>query len=259
MTRFDLPADLRVLVTAGASGLGRAMAEAFAQHGAKVHVCDLSLDALATLGSELPNVSTSHVDVSNLDEVERLFQDVRDRLGGLDVLINNAGIAGPTAAIQETSIQEWQRTIEVNLNGQFYCLRLAVPMLKNSPNACIINMSSVAGRLGYPLRSAYAASKWGVIGLTKSLAMELGEAGIRVNAILPGLVDGPRAREVIATRAQHLGRTAAEMEEAFVANTSLKRMIQEEDIASMALFLASSAGRNITGQALSVCGDVRMI
>jgi NAD(P)-dependent dehydrogenase (short-subunit alcohol dehydrogenase family) len=174
----------------------------------------------------------------------------------LDVLVNNAGIAGPTAKVEDISIADWDRTVAVDLNSMFYCARLAVPLLKAAGGGSIINLSSAAGRLGFPLRTPYAAAKWGVIGLTKSLAGELGPANIRVNAILPGAVEGDRVKRVIAARAEARNISYDEALEQLVAPISLRRMVKAEDIANMALFLATSAGANISGQALSVCGDL---
>jgi NAD(P)-dependent dehydrogenase (short-subunit alcohol dehydrogenase family) len=168
-----------------------------------------------------PDWSTSLCDVSQEPQVAQLFEDVATELGGLDVLVNNAGIAGPTGGIESLSSEDWNQTIDVNLNAQFYCTRLAVPMLKQSDNASIICISSVAGRLGYAYRTPYAATKWAIIGLVKSLAIELGSHGIRVNALLPGIVEGPRIEQVIADRAAEVGVTHEEMTEEYINKVSL--------------------------------------
>jgi NAD(P)-dependent dehydrogenase (short-subunit alcohol dehydrogenase family) len=259
MLQPNIRKGLRVLVTAGASGIGRAIAGAFAENGARVHICDVKADVLAQCVKELPAVSGTLADVSVEADVERLFQDVRRTLGGLDVLVNNAGIAGPTGGIEQISPADWRRTIDVNLNGQYYCTRLAVPMLRKVTDGAIINLSSLAGRLGFANRTPYAASKWAVIGLTKSLAIELGTSGIRVNAILPGIVEGPRQEGVIRARAELANVSYTEIETELTNRASLKRMVTADDIAAMALFLCSPAGRNISGQALSVCGDVQTL
>jgi NAD(P)-dependent dehydrogenase (short-subunit alcohol dehydrogenase family) len=182
---------LRVLVTAGAAGIGRAIADAFVEDGARVHVCDINEAALAECRATL-GVTTSLTDVSREDQVKRLVDDAAGALGGLDVLINNAGIAGPTGTVDEIATRAWRDTIDINLNGQFYCAHYAVPLLRAAGEAAIINMSSAAGRFGYAFRTPYSASKWAIVGFTQSLAKELGPAGIRVNAILPGIVKGPR-------------------------------------------------------------------
>jgi NAD(P)-dependent dehydrogenase (short-subunit alcohol dehydrogenase family) len=172
----------RVLITAGAAGIGRVMAQTFVSAGAKVHVCDVVQSALDHTVKAL-GVTATLCDVSDLKQVDELFADAKKRLGGLDVLVNNAGIAGPTAKVEDIGIDDWRRCIDIDLNGMFYCTRLAVPMLKAAGGGTIINLSSAAGRLGFPFRTPYAAAKWGVVGFTKSLSMELGTDKIRVNAI----------------------------------------------------------------------------
>jgi len=259
MLQPTIKKGLRVLVTAGASGIGRAIVGAFVESGARVHICDISKETLAQCAKELPQVSSTIADVSVEADVERLFQDVRRSLGGLDVLVNNAGIAGPTGGIDQISPDEWRRTIDINLNGQFYCTRLAVPMLREAKDGAIINLSSLAGRMGFPNRTPYAASKWAVVGLTKSLAIELGPFGIRVNALLPGIVQGPRQDGVIKARAELAGVSFAEIEAELTNRASLRRMVTADDIAATAVFLCTPAGRNISGQALSICGDVQTL
>jgi len=175
------------------------------------------------------------------------------------VLVNNAGIAGATAPVEEISIGDWERTIAVDLSGMFYCTRLAVPLLKQAGGGSIINMSSAAGRLGFLLRTPYAAAKWAVVGFTKSLAMELGPSNIRVNAIQPGVVEGERIDRVISAKAKALGKSFDEIRDQMVSKVSLRRMVSPYDIANMALFLATDAGRNVSGQALSVCGNVEAL
>ncbi len=189
---------LRVLVTAGASGIGLATARAFAREGARVYLCDVDATALGAIALSDPALQQTQCDVADPIAVAKLFETATAALGGLDVLVNNAGIAGPTAACEDVDLAEWQRTLAVNLTGQFLCAQRAIPWLKASHNASIANLSSAAGRFGFPLRTPYAASKWGVIGLTKSLSIELGPYGVRVNAICPGSVAGPRIDAVFA-------------------------------------------------------------
>ncbi|MCA8906725.1 MAG: SDR family oxidoreductase [Rhodospirillaceae bacterium] len=250
---------LRVLVTAGAAGIGAVIAEGFLQAGAQVLICDIDAAALAGFAAAHPEVLTSETDVSDAAAVEHLFEEVTARLGGLDVLVNNAGVAGPTGPVDQLAIDEIRRTFDVDLMGQFQVVRLAVPMLRASGDGAIINMSSVAGRLGYPLRTPYAAAKWGVVGFTASLAKELGPDGIRVNAILPGVVRGPRIERVIRDRAVAAGVSYEDMEAQYLKLSSLRRMVEPEDIATMALFLCSPAGANISGQAISVCANVETL
>ena len=180
-------------------------------------------------------------------------------LGGLDVLVNNAGIAGPTARVEDVSPEDWDRCIEVCLTSQFNCARLAIPHLKASKNASIINLSSAAGKNGFAMRSPYSAAKWGVIGFTKSLAIELGEFGIRVNAILPGLVAGDRIRRVLEAKAQRLGTSFKEIETQAFTYTSIKDYILPQQLADQMVFIASPRGSTISGQAIAIDGDTKML
>jgi len=250
---------LRVLVTAGASGIGATVARAFHEAGAHVHVCDIDRAALDRFNTDAPGISTSMADASNPHDVDLVFADVQGALGGLDVLVNNAGIAGPTGPIETLEAADWDRTISVNLNSQYYFARRAIPMLAASTNPSVIAMSSVAGRLGYGFRTPYAASKWAIVGLMKSLAIELGPRGIRVNAILPGTVEGDRMRNVIAARAAVAGVDEDVMRNEYLDKISLRRMVTAEDVAAMSLFLCSPAARNVTGQAISVDGNIEYL
>ena len=244
--------DLRVLVTAGAAGIGQAITTALVETGARVHICDV-------VPSDMPGVSSTLADVSDEAAVDRLFEDVRAKLGGLDVLVNNAGIAGPTGKIEDLTLADWRRTLDVDLTGQFLCARRAVPMLKEAGGGVLINMSSAAGRFGYAFRTPYAAAKWGVIGLTQSLAKELGPSNIRVNAILPGVIKGPRMEKVMRDRAEATGMAIEAMEKQYLDRISLRRMTGPEDVAAMVVFLVSPAGRNISGQSLGVDGNVESL
>ncbi len=191
--------------------------------------------------------------------MDLLFEEALAHLGGLDVLINNAGIAGPTAAVEDVTPEEWDRTMAININGQFYCARRAVPLIKAAGGGSIINMASSAGILGYPMRSPYAASKWAVIGLTKTLAMELGEFDIRVNAICPNAVEGPRMDAVITAEAQAKDISEKEVYERLVEGTSMRTFVSTDDVANLVLFLCSAAGNKISGQALSVDGHTETL
>ena len=250
---------LRAVVSAGAAGIGRAIVEALIESGARVAAFDVSEDAVNGLRSAHPEVIARVVDVSHRAGVDAFLEEVMTEFGGLDVLVNNAGIAGPTAKVEDIDPAEWEATIAINLTGQFHCVRKAAPALKASENGAIINISSVAGRLGYANRTPYAASKWAVVGFTKSLAIEMGPDGVRVNAILPGVVEGPRIDRVIQARADALGTSFDDVRDEYLGKTSLRRMVSADDVASMVLFLCSPAGRNISGQALSVCGNVESL
>ena len=247
---------LRVLITAGAAGIGRVMAQTFVEQGARVHVCDVDEDALSKVKDPFHKTKA---DVSSLADVERLFDDVQRTLGGLDVLVNNAGIGGPTAKVEDIRPEDWDRCIAIDLNGMFYCTRKAMPLIKAAGGGSIINLSSIAGRLGFPLRTPYAAAKWAVVGFTQSLAAEAGPQGVRVNCIQPGIVEGDRVDRIVAAKAEAMGIPAQEVLDRMVEGVSLKTTVTAQDVANTALFLASAAGRHISGQALSVCGGVRYL
>jgi NAD(P)-dependent dehydrogenase (short-subunit alcohol dehydrogenase family) len=247
--------DLRVLITAGAGGIGLRVAEAFQREGARVHVCDVDEKSLAALKTSHPSITSSRCDVADRKQVAALFKDALKSLDGLDCLVNNAGIAGPTGPVHEINPEDWDRCLDVCITSQFNCTRLAVEHLKKSKNASIINLSSAAGKFGFPNRSPYAAAKWGVIGFTKTIAMELGQFGIRCNAILPGTVEGDRIRRVFEAKAQVAGKSMVEIKNASMALASIKEMVQPEQLADMMVFLASPRGRTISGQAISIDSD----
>jgi NAD(P)-dependent dehydrogenase (short-subunit alcohol dehydrogenase family) len=249
----------RVLVTAGAGGIGFAIADTLSRLGARIVVCDVSDEALAAAPDKIALVAAVKADVSREDDVDRLFETVKEKLGGLDALINNAGIAGPTGGVDEIDPADWRRCIDICLTGQFLCARRAVPLIKAAGGGSIVSMSSAAGRYGYAFRTPYSAAKFGVIGFTQSLAKELGPHGIRVNAILPGIIEGPRIDKVIADRAKQLGVSNEEMTERYLQNISLRRMTSPYDVASMVAFLLSDAGINISGQSLGVDGNVETL
>lgn len=246
----------RVVVTAGAQGIGLAITGAFVAAGAQVHICDVNEQFLASARKQFPGVTQSRTDVAREDQVDAMFAELAQRWGALDVLVNNAGIAGPTAKVEETDLEGWNQTIAVNLTGPFLCARRAVPLLKAAGGGSIVNLSSAAGRLGFPLRTPYSASKFGVIGLTETWAMELGPSKIRVNAILPGVVAGERQERVIAAKAASYGIGHEEMRERLLSKVSLRSMVTAQDIANQILFICSPAGATISGQSLAVCGNV---
>jgi NAD(P)-dependent dehydrogenase (short-subunit alcohol dehydrogenase family) len=247
-------AGKRVVITAAASGIGLTVAKTFLENDARVFICDISEERLDAGKAALPGIEGTLADVSDPVQVDRFFQEATKSLGGLDVLINNAGIAGPIGPAEEITPEGWDQTIAVNLNGQFYCAQQAIPMLKAGGGGSIVNMSSTAGLFGCPLRSPYVASKWAVIGFTKTLAMELGEFGIRVNAICPGSVEGPRIDGVIERDAKNRGVSAQTVRESYLEQASLRTFVSAEDIADLILYICSNAGRSISGQALAVDG-----
>jgi NAD(P)-dependent dehydrogenase (short-subunit alcohol dehydrogenase family) len=256
---LTLKPGFKVLITAGAAGIGRAIADSFADRGARVWVCDISEQALEACRAERPDYGVVHCDVAEEAQIDAFFDQALAGLGGLDLLVNNAGIAGPTAGVEDIDPADWRRTVDINLNSYFYCARRATPLLKAAGDGAMINISSVAGRLGFAQRTPYAATKWAVVGFTQSLAKELGPDGVRVNAILPGIVEGPRIDRVIAARAEVAGISFEAAEQNMLGQVSLRRKVSAQDIANMALFLCSPLGRNITGQALSVCAGVESI
>lgn len=249
----------RVAITAGGGGIGLCIARALAAQGARLALCDVdrtSLDAAAAeTGAEVAEIC----DVADDNAVARFFGRIGDRMGGLDALVNNAGIAGPTGGVDEISPADWRRCLDVCLTGQFLCTHHAVPMIRTAGGGAIVNISSAAGRFGYAFRTPYASAKWGVIGFTQSLAKELGPANIRVNAILPGIIEGPRMEGVIAARAAQTGVSHDEMKAAYLSRISLRRMTPPEDVADMAAFLISDAGRNLSGQSFPVDGNVEAL
>ena len=247
------------LVTAGANGIGRATAIALYKAGAKVHICDINLEAIKALQEEHPEISASVTDVSCPESVAELFKQVRSMLGDrLDFLVNNAGIAGPAGPLQDIDIEGWKATFDVNLHSTFYVSRLAIPMMQANGGA-IMNLSSTAGIYGYPNRSPYAAAKWAIVGLTKTMAMELGKSNIRVNCMCPGSVNGPRMDQVIANIAAATGESLEKVRHDNVRNTSMETFVDAEDIANMILFSFSDLGARISGQALAVDGDTHSL
>jgi NAD(P)-dependent dehydrogenase (short-subunit alcohol dehydrogenase family) len=249
----------RVVVTGAASGIGLEIARGFAAEGARVMVCDMDRAALAALKASDPALLSEICDVAERESAARFVSEAVGRLGGLDTLVNNAGIAGPTGPVDEIAPEDWDRCLQVCLTGQFNMVRAAVPHLRASANASIVNLSSLAGRVGFALRTPYAAAKWGVIGLTKSLSIELGPDNIRCNAILPGLVAGERQRRVLEAKAQRLGQSFAEIEETAFSYTSIRDYVTPQQIADQIVYLASDRARTISGQAISVCGDTQML
>lgn len=240
----------RVLITAGASGIGRAMADAFDAAGYEVWVTDVDEAALAALP---PHFHGYRANASSEADVKAVFAAL-GQAGGLDALCANAGIAGPTAAIEDVMLADWQKCVSVNLEGAFLAAKYAAPLMKAAGKGAIVVTSSTAGIYGYPFRAPYAAAKWAMVGLTKTLAMELGPYGIRANVICPGSVEGPRIEGVLEREAATKGMTRDQVYDGYAAGTSMRSFIEAEDIANMAVFLASPKARLVSGQVISVDG-----
>ena len=245
---------LRVIITAAAAGIGRAIAEAFARQGARVHVCDVDETAIKEFLSANGQITARRADVSRQSELDAWLDGALADLGGVDVLVNNAGSKGPTAFVEEIDPQHWRECLAVCLDSHFLCARRVVPIMKKQRSGCIINLSSVAGLVGFGMRTPYAAAKWAVIGLTKSLAIELGPYDVRVNAICPGTVRGERIERVISAEAQRRGIPFDEIAEEYISGQSMKRYVEPSEIADLCLFLASPAAKMISGQAIAVDG-----
>ena len=246
----------RVMITAAASGIGRAIAKAFYDEGANVHICDMNEEALDVFRDDFPDIAATRVDVQSEAEVDAWFDDALEDLGGLDVMVNNAGIKGPTAPIDDIELAEWRDCLAVCLDAQFLCARRAAPVMKAQKSGLIINMSSNAGQFGFGNRTPYAAAKWGVIGLTKSLAIELGPYNVRCNAICPGAVRGERINKVIEGEAALRGVGSQIVAAELVSQQSLTRFTEPEEIAALCLYLASPAAFMINGQDIAIDGHI---
>jgi NAD(P)-dependent dehydrogenase (short-subunit alcohol dehydrogenase family) len=248
-----------VLITGGASGVGRAIAGSFIAEGAVVHVFDASRQHIDDFLNANPGAAATLCDVGDFRQVEAAFSDLETKHGSLHVLINNAGIAGPAGAVEDLDVDEWNRCIDVNLNGAFYVTRQAIPLLKKQKGGAIVNLASNAGLFGCPHRSPYVASKWGMIGLTKTWAMELGPHNIRVNAVCPTSVEGERIDGVIKRDAAKRGRTAEEIRNVYQRQSSMRTFVTAQDVANMVVFLASDKAARISGQAIAVDGHTETL
>lgn len=246
----------RVIVTAGGSGIGRAIVNRFVAAGAHVHTCDVQQESLDTVTASNDRISGTIADVGAPSDVEKVVAEAVDIMGGVDVLVNNAGIGGPRAALEDISYEDWNRTIGVNLNGMFYCIKNVAPHMKAQNSGCIVNISTASAKVALPMRSPYVASKVGVLGLTHTVAREYGPFGIRCNSILPGLIDNERGRGIIANQAKERGISVEEREAEFLEFISLKCWIDPSEVGDLAVFLASDAGRHITGQDIGMDGNV---
>lgn len=250
------------IVTGGGKGIGREISVLFSREGAAVVAAGSTQEAIEQVAREIREAGgralAVRTDVADEASVENMVSASLNEFGQIDILVNNAGIIGPTAPVPAVSRQDWDKVLAVNLTGAFLCAHYALPHMIERHSGRIINVTSIAGLIGYPLRSPYAVSKWGMIGLTKTLAGEVGPYDITVNAIAPGPIKGPRIDEVIRRRAAQTGRSFEEVEREYIDPIALRRMAEESDVAAMALFLASEDGRNITGETLNVSGGYRV-
>ena len=245
----------KVFISAGGSGIARCIAEAFLKQGDDVFVCDINQQSLQQFKQDYPQLQIAYCDLGQMHAIQPMFETAMQALGGLDILVNNTGISGPTVAADELSFEDWTQVLNLNLNSTFMMTKLAIPYLKQSDSGVIINLSSIAGRMGYPFRLAYSTSKWGIIGFTKTLSMELGAFDIRVNAVLPGAVDGERVQRVLQARADAMNISLEEVTQNALANQSLKQFVNPKHIADLCVFLASDSASSISGQILPIDGD----
>ena len=247
----------RIIISAGASGIGLATAKICLSRGAYVYLCDIDSKSLNKLNKHpLKNkrLFSYLCDASNEYQVSDFFEKIKKKTKKIDALINNVGIAGPTGSLEKLKSKDWENTLHVDVNSHFYFTKKAIPLIKKSKNGSIVNISSTAGIFGFPLRSPYAASKWAIIGVTKTLAMELGKFNVRVNAVCPGTIKGDRMRKVIKDKAKFTKVSTKIVEKDFVSMSSMKQWILEEDIGKMCSFLISDDSKKVSGQVISVDG-----
>ncbi|MEL6648367.1 MAG: SDR family oxidoreductase [Pseudomonadota bacterium] len=249
----------RTLITGGASGIGLRLAQRFAETGAQVAICDADADAVQEVAAMQPNWIVRAADVTDEAQMTAFLAEVEAAWGGVDVVCANAGTGGPAGRIEDMSYSEWQACLAVNLHGTFLTCRWAARLMRAQRSGLILITSSTAGLFGYPLRSSYATAKWGLVGLTKTLAMELGPAGVRVNAIAPGSVEGERMERVLANESAASGRDIEDLRASYVQNVSLRTWVNGDDLADMALFLASPAASKVSGQVMAVDGHTEAL
>ena len=259
MTTSGDSSDEAVLISGGASGIGRHVAEAFLEQGVPVHICDASQDFIDEFLAANPSATATLADISDAAQVSQTFADLDANYGSLSTLILNAGIAGPTAAVEDVAIDDWDRCISVNQNGAFYVVRQAVPRLKARGSGVIVSIASNAGLFGCPNRSPYVASKWAMIGLMKTWAMELGPYNIRVNSVCPTSVEGARIERVIARDASARGVSEQQIREVYQRQSSMRTFVSADDVTEMVLFLASDRAARISGQAIAVDGNTETL
>ena len=244
----------RVVITGGASGIGLTIAKRYLDEGARVAICDNDSELVKTVSKNYEVAISFCADVSDRNQMANFHQHIMDEFGGVDIMYANAGVGGPAGPVDEIDHQEWARCVEVNLFGAFHSASWASRIMKIQKTGCIIFTSSTSGLFGVPNRSPYVAAKWGIVGLTKSMAMELGDYGVRVNAICPGAVSGPRMERVLSIESNASGITQDELRKVYSKGTAMRSFVSEDDVADMAIFLASEKASMITGQAIAVDG-----
>lgn len=251
--------EQRVVITAGASGIGLTLARRFAERGDRVAVCDADTAAIERVVSDHPSFIARPADVTDEAQMAAFLGAVEEAWGGADVVCANAGTGGPAGLIEDLDYRAWQDCVAVNLHGAFLTCRWAARLMRAQGSGLIVITSSTAGQYGYPYRSPYAAAKWALVGLTKTLAMELGPAGVRVNALAPGAVEGERMKRVIAMEATASGMGEDEVRAKYVKGVSMRSWVSENDLADTVLFLASPAASKISGQVLAVDGHTETL
>ena len=248
----------KIIISAAANGIGWSIAQECMLNGAIIYITDKNKESLDKISKHKlyeKQLFLDRVNSENFQEVENYFNKIKNKVDSIDALINNVGIAGPTGKLEELNINDWKETLDININSHFYFTKFSIPLLKNNNGGSIINLSSTAGLFGFPLRSPYATSKWAIIGMTKTLAMELGENNIRVNAICPGSVAGDRMKKVIKAKAQSLGVKEENLQKDYESMVSLKSFVDKKDISNMAVFLLSEEAQKISGQVMTVDGN----
>ena len=245
--------NLKIVITAAASGLGSEIATTLSKSGSQVFICDNNKSALENFSKKNPWIKCAFADVSNETQMKEFFSEIKNEFGEINVLINNAGISGPSSRLEDIDLEDWKNTLDINLSGTFLSTKLAVPLLKNKGGS-IINICSTSSFLGTPLRSAYSASKWGLIGLTKTWAMEYGKNNIRVNTICPCSINGDRIDGVIEKEAAYRKTSTEKVKEAYLNQTSLKTFVDAEEVVGMVVYLISPLAKKISGQMLVIDG-----
>ena len=245
-----------VLVTGGGDSVGRVIAERCRARGDRVHICDVRPDALAATLAANPGMTGTLADVGDYDAVRKLFEDAAASVGDLTMLVNNVGVAGPRAAIEDITLKDWEDCLRINVSGMFFCIQRAIPMMKRRGGGGIVNFSTGSTRTRLPQRLPYVVSKFGVEGLTLNVARELGPFGIRCNAILPGMINNARMQGIVAAKAKETGRTVAEVESEYLKHISMHVQIEPAELADAVLFLGSPAAKKITGELIAVSGNL---